>query len=122
MGAEKSHAEMNRAFADKVVADAMAVVRNKVAREKETHGFSSEIYYAVHIPYPPESAEHSYLVSIVGQGGSIENPDYHDLFEQVVKGVQDGLGTLGASGFVTLNCRFDAKLDDNLLLYVFARW
>lgn len=108
---------MNTDFAKKIVAGAMAEI-DKKARDDSRRGFGSETYYSIEIPYQKDTPEYAYFSAML-DGGSMKNPDYIDLFERIMKGMEAALAKDGLRAFTTLNCRFDAKLEDNFLLYVF---
>lgn len=121
MDAGQNPSAQVEAFVKTVLQNAEATVGEKIEKERKSNGFSIETYYKVRIPYAPETPEFNAINDIVGQG-SMKNPHYIQLFEALVNGMSGWLDAQGVRSFVTLNCRFNDELDDNLLLYVFASW
>ncbi|MDL2293163.1 hypothetical protein LJC60_00870 [Ruminococcaceae bacterium OttesenSCG-928-D13] len=106
---------MIEAFAKTIVDGAMAEVKKLASDDRQ--GFGNELYYAIEIPYPAGSPEHRFFGDMLG-GGSMKNPGYTDLFEQVITGMKQALKAEGLRAFTMLNCRFDRDQPDNFLLYI----
>ncbi|MDL2327055.1 hypothetical protein LJC64_00125 [Ruminococcaceae bacterium OttesenSCG-928-A11] len=105
----------NEAFARQVVDSAMAEVAKLASDDRR--GFGGELYYAIEIPYPRDTAEYAHFSDMLG-GGNVNNPGYTDLFERVIGGMKQALKAEGLRAFTMLNCRFDANQADNFLLYI----
>lgn len=113
----KAH-EMNMDFAEKATSKVLENIHQRVEKERSEDGFSFEAYYSIDIPYATGTDEYEYFDKLLGEG-SLKNPNYLDLFEQMLKLFKAGLKKEGVKHFITLNCRFDRSLEDNFLLYTF---
>ena len=113
--------EKNEAFAHRATAMATEYIRLKVAEEKARGELNCEVYYSIPNPFEAGSAEHEYVENLLGKG-SVRDANYIDLFDRLREKLKEALDCEGVHSFLMLNCRFDARFEDNFLLYALVSW
>ncbi|MDL2253991.1 hypothetical protein LJC49_07965 [Ruminococcaceae bacterium OttesenSCG-928-I18] len=113
--------ERNEAFAQVIATRAMDVIREKITKEKEQGDLNCEVYYSIHNPYEEGSAEYVYIQDLLTKSSG-KDPNYIDLFDRLRIKLKEALDCEGVHSFLMLNCRFDARYEDNFLLYALVSW
>ncbi len=113
--------QYNKAFTEKVAAEALEVIRRQMAKEKAQGDLNCEVYYSIQNPFSPGSTEHAYAEDLLGKGSG-RDPAYIDLFDQLRTKLKEALDEQCVHSFLMLNCRFDPQFEDNFLLYALVSW
>lgn len=115
----KAEHEKNTALARQIVDGVMQELRQKYRAEQSANDFNFEVYYPIKNPYAAGTPEHGYYSQLI-EHGTGQDPNYVDLFEQIITLVKQEALAEGIRTFTMLNCRFDATKEDNFLLYILA--
>ncbi len=113
--------QYNEQFAARAAEAALAVIEERVAKEKAQGDLNCEVYYSIQNPFAAGSAEHAYAEELLGKGSG-RNPAYIDLFDKLRTRLKEALDSRGVHAFLMLNCRFDPQFEDNFLLYALVSW
>ena len=113
--------ERNEAFAQVTTAKAMDVIKEKIGQEKEQGDLNTEVYYSIQNPYETGTAEYVYIQDLLTKSSG-KDPHYIDLFDRLRGKLKEALDAEGVHSFLMLNCRFDARYEDNFLLYALVSW